>query len=196
MKTAYVYINYPNIVVLKDYLDVVKKALERCGYKCEFVKSLDAIDKKSLIVHPMGIDAIKYYLKGYKNFILWQQGATADESYMRNHSKLRYWMLNKIDTFAMKKARFILYVSDYMREHYEQLAGCSFKEKSYIMPCSNEVYDEAKKFFNDKVYKTTIARNIRLAEAPSFGLPIMLYDEKSNGADAYKRFAKEFLSKQ
>ena len=61
---------------------------------------------------------------------------------------------------------------------------------------SNEVYEEAKKFFNDKVYKTTIARNIRLAEAPSFGLPIMLYDEKCKGADAYKRFAKEFLSKQ
>lgn len=143
MKVAYIYINYNNIVVLKAYLDVVKSALEANGYKCEFVKSLDAIDKKSLIVHPMGIDAIKYYLKGYKNFILWQQGATADESYMRNHSKLRYWMLNKIDTFAMKKARFILYVSDYMREHYEQLAGCSFKEKSYIMPCFNEVYDEA-----------------------------------------------------
>lgn len=61
---------------------------------------------------------------------------------------------------------------------------------------SNEVYEEAKKFFNDKVYKTTIARNIRLAEAPSFGLPIMLYDEKCKGAAAYKRFAKEFLSMQ
>lgn len=61
---------------------------------------------------------------------------------------------------------------------------------------SNEVYEEAKKFFNEKVYKTTIARNIRLAEAPSFGLPIMLYDEKCKGADAYKSFAKEFLSKQ
>lgn len=143
MKQAYIYINYPNIVVLQSYLEVVKKTLESRGYKCEFVKSLEAIDKKSLIVHPMGIDAFKYYLKGYKNFILWQQGATADESYMRNHSKFRYWILNKIDTFAMKKARFILYVSDYMREHYEQLAGCSFKEKSYIMPCFNEVYDEA-----------------------------------------------------
>ena len=143
MKQSYIYINYPNIVVLQSYLEVVKKALENSGYKCEFVKSLEAIDKKSLIVHPMGIDAFKYYLKGYKNFILWQQGATADESYMRNHSKFRYWILNKIDTFAMKKARFILYVSDYMREHYEQLAGCSFKEKSYIMPCFNEVYDEA-----------------------------------------------------
>ena len=61
---------------------------------------------------------------------------------------------------------------------------------------SNEVFEEAKKYFNDKVYKTTIARNIRLAEAPSFGLPIMLYDEKCKGADAYKRFAKEFLKKQ
>lgn len=142
MKNADIYINYPNIVVLQSYLEVVKKALENCGYKCEFVKSLDDIDKKSLIVHPMGIDAIKYYLKGYKNFILWQQGATADESYMRNHSKIRYWILNKIDTFAMKRARFILFVSDYMREHYEQLAGCSFKEKSYIMPCFNEEYDE------------------------------------------------------
>ena len=60
----------------------------------------------------------------------------------------------------------------------------------------NEVYDEAKKFFNDKVYDATIARNIRLAEAPSFGLPIMLYDDKCKGAIAYKKFAKEFLSKQ
>ena len=61
---------------------------------------------------------------------------------------------------------------------------------------SNQVVKEVKKYFNDKVYKTTIARNIRLAEAPSFGLPIMLYDEKCKGAAAYKKFAKEFLSKQ
>ena len=66
----------------------------------------------------------------------------------------------------------------------------------YRTNLSNEVYEEAKKFFNDKVYETTIARNIRLAEAPSFGLPIMLYDEKCKGAAAYKKFAKEFLSKQ
>lgn len=66
----------------------------------------------------------------------------------------------------------------------------------YRTNLSNEVYDEAKKFFNDKVYDATIARNIRLAEAPSFGLPIMLYDDKCKGAIAYKKFAKEFLSKQ
>lgn len=66
----------------------------------------------------------------------------------------------------------------------------------YRTNLSNEVYDEAKKFFNDKVYDATIARNIRLAEAPSFGLPIMLYDDKCKGAISYKKFAKEFLSKQ
>ena len=66
----------------------------------------------------------------------------------------------------------------------------------YRTNLSNEVYDEAKKFFNDKVYDATIARNIMLAEAPSFGLPIMLYDDKCKGAIAYKKFAKEFLSKQ
>lgn len=61
---------------------------------------------------------------------------------------------------------------------------------------SNEVFEEVKNFFNDKVYKTTISRNIRLAEAPSFGLPIMLYDEKCKGAETYKALTKEFLKRQ
>jgi len=60
----------------------------------------------------------------------------------------------------------------------------------------NEVVLEVKKYFNDKVYKTTIPRNIRLAEAPSFGLPIMLYDDKCKGADAYAQLANEFLDRQ
>ena len=66
----------------------------------------------------------------------------------------------------------------------------------YRTNLSNEVYDEVKKFFNEKVFKTTISRNIRLAEAPSFGLPVMLYDDKCKGADAYKSLTKEFLSRQ
>lgn len=61
---------------------------------------------------------------------------------------------------------------------------------------SNEVYNEVKKYFEDKVFNSTIPRNIRLAEAPSFGLPIMLYDDKCKGADAYLKFTKEFLERQ
>ncbi|WP_373897215.1 ParA family protein [Haloimpatiens sp. FM7315] len=61
---------------------------------------------------------------------------------------------------------------------------------------SNEVVDEVKKYFNDKVYKTTIPRNVRLAEAPSFGLPIILYDDKCRGAEAYEKLTVEFLERQ
>jgi len=66
----------------------------------------------------------------------------------------------------------------------------------YRTNLSNEVLKEVQKYFKDKVYKTTISRNVRLAEAPSFGLPIMLYDEKCKGAEAYGKLTKEFLKRQ
>ena len=56
---------------------------------------------------------------------------------------------------------------------------------------SNQVHEEIKKHFADKVFKTTIPRNIRLAEAPSHGVPIGAYDRWSKGARAYKAVAKE-----
>jgi len=58
---------------------------------------------------------------------------------------------------------------------------------------SIQVVEEVKKYFKEKVYATVIPRNIRLAEAPSFGLPITEYDPKSKGAEAYIEFAEEFL---
>lgn len=58
---------------------------------------------------------------------------------------------------------------------------------------SSDVVNEVKKYFDNKVYKTMIPRNIRLAEAPSFGLPIMLYDDKCKGALAYEKLTQEFL---
>jgi chromosome partitioning protein len=56
---------------------------------------------------------------------------------------------------------------------------------------SNQVYAEIKKHFADKVFATTIPRNIRLAEAPSHGVPVGAYDKWSKGARAYKAVAKE-----
>lgn len=58
---------------------------------------------------------------------------------------------------------------------------------------SIQVVEEVKKYFREKVYTTVIPRNVRLAEAPSFGLPITAYDPKSKGAEAYMDFADEFL---
>ncbi|MBR3246657.1 ParA family protein [Candidatus Saccharibacteria bacterium] len=56
---------------------------------------------------------------------------------------------------------------------------------------SAQVYDEIKKYFKQLTFKTTIPRNVRVAEAPSHGVPIGAYDKFSKGAKAYKEFTKE-----
>lgn len=61
------------------------------------------------------------------------------------------------------------------------------------MNLANQVKDEVSKFYGDKVYKTAIPRNVRLAEAPSFGQSIIEYDPSCRGAKAYIELAKEFL---
>lgn len=60
---------------------------------------------------------------------------------------------------------------------------------------SKQVADEVKKFFDKKLYKTFIPRNIRLAEAPSYGLPVALYDKRCQGAKAYHALTKEFMKR-
>ena len=61
---------------------------------------------------------------------------------------------------------------------------------------SKQISAEIRKFFGKHVYETVIPRNIRLAEAPSHGVPIMLHDTRCAGAKAYLSFTEEFLSKQ
>ena len=64
------------------------------------------------------------------------------------------------------------------------------------MNLSKQVVEEIKKHFGDKVYKTMIPRTVRLAEAPSFGKPMILYDKSAKGTLAYLKLTKELLSKQ
>ena len=60
---------------------------------------------------------------------------------------------------------------------------------------SNQVVREVNKYFENKVYKTVIPRNVKLSEAPSYGMPISIYDPRSKGAKSYDKFVKEFLKK-
>jgi chromosome partitioning protein len=60
---------------------------------------------------------------------------------------------------------------------------------------SQQVRDNLQSFFEDKLFKTTIPRNIRLAEAPSHGKPVALYDPRSRGAEAYRNLALELLER-
>ena len=69
----------------------------------------------------------------------------------------------------------------------------TMKDKRYNL--TNQVSNEIVKVFTKKVYLTTIPRNIRLAEAPSHGLPVALYDADSKGAEAYLSLAEEILKR-
>ncbi len=60
---------------------------------------------------------------------------------------------------------------------------------------SNQVYDEVKKHFQNMVFSFPIPRNIKLAEAPSYGKPVILYDANSSGAVSYLNLARELLQK-
>jgi len=57
-----------------------------------------------------------------------------------------------------------------------------------------QVIEEVKKYFQDKVYRSIIPRNVRLGEAPSHGKPIIVYDPKSKGAEVYNELAKEVIA--
>ena len=61
---------------------------------------------------------------------------------------------------------------------------------------STQVDVEARKFFKEKVYQTVIPRNVRLSEAPSHGIPILIYDKLCAGSKSYSRFAEEFLKQE
>ena len=58
---------------------------------------------------------------------------------------------------------------------------------------SNQVVKEVSKYFENNVYKTVIPRNVKLSEAPSYGMPISIYDPRSKGAKSYEKFVKEFI---
>jgi chromosome partitioning protein len=83
-----------------------------------------------------------------------------------------------------------------IRQHFNPdlvIAGVlttMFDERTNL---SNQVYQELEKYFDSKLLKTIIPRNVRLAEAPSFGKPVILYDPRSRGAEAYISLAKEIL---
>ena len=83
-----------------------------------------------------------------------------------------------------------------MQTYNLNLEGVLFTMFDTRTNLSQQVVEEVIKFFGDKVYKTKIPRTVKLAEAPSFGKPVILYDKNCKGTQSYLEFAEEFLSRQ
>ena len=74
-----------------------------------------------------------------------------------------------------------------------ELEGVVFTMYDIRTNLSNQVVKEVNKYFENKVYKTVIPRNVKLSEAPSYGMPISIYDPRSKGAKAYNELAEEMI---
>ncbi|HEX6176739.1 MAG TPA: ParA family protein [Thermoanaerobaculia bacterium] len=100
--------------------------------------------------------------------------------------------------FAIEGIAQLLNTVDRVREslnptlEIEGIALTMFDER---MNLARQVADEVRGHFGEKVYRTVIPRNVRLGEAPSFGKPIILYDIRSRGSEAYINLAKEFIAR-
>lgn len=76
-----------------------------------------------------------------------------------------------------------------------EIEGIALTMYDERMNLARQVADEVRNHFTEKVYNTVIPRNVRLGEAPSFGKPIILYDIRSRGCEAYVSLAKEFIQR-
>jgi len=85
-----------------------------------------------------------------------------------------------------------------VKQHYNPYLdtdGILFTMVDTRLNLTNQVVAEVQKHFPQKVYKTTIPRNVKLSEAPSFGKPAIYYDRASKGAKAYEKFTEEMMKK-
>ncbi|HUI79348.1 MAG TPA: ParA family protein [Bryobacteraceae bacterium] len=98
--------------------------------------------------------------------------------------------------FALEGVSELMDTIDRVRDSFEhdlQLAGILLTMYDDRTNLTRQVAADLREFFGDQVFKTLIPRSIRLAEAPSFGKPILGYDPRSKGAESYIRLAKEIL---
>ena len=98
--------------------------------------------------------------------------------------------------YAMEGLALLINTIEMIRENINpalDIEGILFTMYDGRTKLSQEIVDNVKTNLNVKIYNTVIPRNVRLAEAPSYGVPINLYDKKSKGAKAYISLADEFL---
>lgn len=135
-----VLVGYKNTDVTNYYIETIGEALKRLGYDVEGIISSNEIEqypRKALYVVINLSTALNLLLKRRTNYIYWVQGVEAEESFVRNHSNIRLKIMKLMETFFIKQAKFVVFVSKELQKHYEQQCKMSFDTKAYCMPCFN-----------------------------------------------------------
>ncbi len=98
--------------------------------------------------------------------------------------------------YALEGLGQLMSTIDLVQRHYNknlEVEGVALTMYDARTNLSMQVIEEVKKYFKNKVYRTIIPRNVKLSEAPSYGLPIAMYDKNSKGSVAYINLAKEVI---
>ncbi len=151
-----IYNPYENQTVTTEYVSVIEKCLNLNNVETQYINVLkkDRENKGKGIIVILPSAAIKAKKAGYKKIILWVQGASAEESRLRNNSNLRYYLLNAVEKLGLKCADLILFVSETMKDYFENKFKTEYKN-SYIMPCfNNEI--EKEYFYTEKKYEKNV----------------------------------------
>lgn len=100
--------------------------------------------------------------------------------------------------FALEGLGQLLNTIKIVRQHLNpdlEIEGVALTMYDTRTRLSNQVAEEVRRYFGDKVFNSVVSRNIRLAEAPSFGKPVLLYDSVSIGTRHYVALAKELITR-
>lgn len=169
-----------DLSVTGTYMRIVQDACAAVG-EIEFIKSGKcAISKRNYIVTDTILSAAKYFAMGYKKHIVWMQGVAPEESYMRNKSTLRFFVLSMLEKFVLKRAKLVILVSEEMLSHYEEKYGIDLSDKSVIMPCFNETELVEDAFNSLKYARNTFAYVGSLHAWQCFEQTVKLYADIEN----------------
>jgi len=171
-----------------DGLDVMPATIDLAGAEIELVS---ALSRESRLKHALDKIAHRYdyiIIDSPPSLGLLPVNALAAADAVLIPIQCEYYALEGISQ--------LLKTIDLVRQHLNprlRIGGVLMTMHDPRTNLSNQVIQEVRAHFKDLVYKTVIPRNIKLSEAPSYGLPITKYDPKSRGAQAYQELAREVM---
>ena len=180
-RDAVINTNYEN-------LDVIPSNIDLSGAEIELLE----VDGKEFILRKC-IDSIK---KGYDYIIIDCPPALSVLTINALTTADSVLVPIQCEYYALEGLSLLIHTIDLVKERLNpnlNIDGVVFTMFDSRTNLSNQVVENVKENLSNRVYETVIPRNVRLAEAPSFGMPITEYDTKSAGAESYRKLALEVI---
>lgn len=141
-----------NGVVTDAYLHAIGDSFSRIGHQVEYTYSAEGCPgtKSDIYVVAVAPSAVKLLAKGKRNIVFWAQGLWPEESLNRHGSSIRFAACSFFEKMALLGSKRIFVVSSTQQLHYEKKYSISLSDRTFVMPCSNEVFHRESFFVEGK----------------------------------------------